>query len=195
MGIATLASWMLTVGIGAYMLSTWIARGGPRVARSRPGGLPPVVVFGHASLAITGLAIWISYLATGLAALAWSAAGLLMPVVGLGAAMVTVWTPYPAPATGGTGAPGAAAGLGGVFTDPAGDVLAGRLTDEVLARALTDDVLAGRLADEVVAQVPSGPPAAARRSRAHLAPLLPAGHGLAAITTFLLATVTAVSVR
>src|SRR5947207_8518503 len=31
MGIATLVTWLLTVGIGAYMLRTWIARGGPRM--------------------------------------------------------------------------------------------------------------------------------------------------------------------
>lgn len=193
MGIATLATWMLTVGIGAYMLHTWIARGGPRVQRARAGGLPPVVVYGHAGLAISGLAVWIGYLATGLAALAWSAAGLLLPVVGLGTAMVTVWTPYPAPATRGPGQPGDAAG--GVLTEPAADALAGRLTDEVLARALTDDALAGRLADEVLAHVPPGPPGAARRPRTHLAPLVPAGHGAAALTTLLLAVVTAVSAR
>ena len=119
MGIATLVTWLLTVGIGAYMLRTWIARGGPRMQRAGADRLPPVVVYGHASLAVTGLAIWISYLATSLAALAWSAAGLLMPVIGLGAAMVTVWTPYPVPATGGTGL------SGGVLTTPAEDALAG----------------------------------------------------------------------
>jgi hypothetical protein len=192
MAIATLATWMVTVGIGAYMLRTWIARGGPRVQRARPGGLPPVVVYGHAGLAITGLAIWVSYLATGLAGLAWSAAGLLLPVVGLGTAMVTIWTPYPAPAPGGPGPSSAAAG---VLTEPAGDALSGRLTDEMLARALTDDALAGRLADEVLAHVPPGPPGAVRKPRAYLAPLVPAGHGVAALTTVLLAMVTAMSAR
>jgi hypothetical protein len=192
MGIATLATWMLTAGIGAYMLRTWIARGGPRAQRARADGLPPVVVYGHASLALTGLAVWISYLVTGVAGLAWSAAGLLMPVVGLGTAMVTIWTPYPASAGGEPGSAGPA--VGGVLAEPAGDALAGRLTDEVLARALTDDALAGRLADEVLAHV-AGPPASARKPRAHLAVLIPAWHGVAALTTLLLATVTAVSAR
>jgi hypothetical protein len=189
MGIATLATWMLTVGMGAYMLHTWIAHGGPQMQRARPGGLPPVVVYGHAGLATTGLALWISYLATGLAGLAWSAAGLLMPVVGLGIAMVTVWTPYPAPATGG---PGIASG---VLTEPAGDPPAAELTDKVLALALTDDALAGRLADEVLAHLQADPPKAARRPMTYLAPLIPAGHGVAALTTVLLAIVTAVSTR
>src|SRR5207248_8391781 len=139
MAIATLVTWLLTVSIGAYMLHTWIARGGPRMKRADADRLPPVVVYGHASLAVTGLVIWISYLATGLAALAWSAACLLMPVIGLGAAMVTVWTPYPVPATGGAGPPDSGADIGGVLTAPAEDALASRLTDEMLARALTDD--------------------------------------------------------
>ena len=141
MGIATLVTWLLTVGIGAYMLRTWIARGGPRMQRAGADRLPPVVVYGHASLAVTGLAIWISYLATSLAALAWSAACLLMPVIGLGAAMVTVWTPYPVPPTGGTGCRRGCRHRRGTHHSCRGRN-GGRLTDEVLARALTDDALA-----------------------------------------------------
>lgn len=194
MGIATLATWLVTVGIGANMLRTWIARGGPGIQRARGDGLPPVVVYGHASLALTGLALWICFLATGLAGLAWSAAGLLMPVVGLGTAMVTIWTPYPAPRPSGPGQPGAAS-IGGVLAEPADDALAGMLSDEVLSRALTDDALAGRLADEVLAHVREDPSAVAAKPRAYLAPLVPAGHGLAALTTVLLALVTAVGTR
>jgi hypothetical protein len=195
MGIATLVTWLLTVSIGAYMLRTWIARGGPRMKRADADRLPPVVVYGHASLAVTGLVIWISYLATGLAALAWSAACLLMPVIGLGAAMVTVWTPYPVPATGGAGSPDTGADIGGVLTAPAEDALACRLTDEMLARALTDDALASRLTDDVLARAAGEPSAPVRRRREYLAPLIPAGHGVAALTTILLAVVTAVSAR
>ncbi|HEV2451006.1 MAG TPA: hypothetical protein VGS62_03670 [Streptosporangiaceae bacterium] len=194
MAIATLVTWLLTVSIGAYMLRTWIARGGPRMSRAGTGRLPPVVVYGHAGLATTGLVLWVSYLATGIAALAWSAAGLLTLVVGLGVAMVTVWTPYPTPAAGAAG-PAGGAGIGGVFTPPAEDALARRLTDEVLARALTDDALAGRLTDEVLAQVPAHPSATGPRPKGYLAPLVPAGHGIAGLTTVLLAMVTAVSAR
>ena len=122
MGIATLTTWLIAAGLGAYMLRTWIARGGPQLQRARGDGLPPIVVYGHASLAITGLVVWISYLTTGLAALAWVAVGLLTPVLGLGAAMVTLWTPYPAPATAGAGALGAS----GVLAAPAADALAGQ---------------------------------------------------------------------
>jgi manganese efflux pump family protein len=194
MSIATLVTWLLTVGIGAYMLRTWIARGGPRMQRAGADRLPPVVVYGHASLAITGLAIWISYVATGLVALAWSATCLLMPVIGLGAAMVTVWTPYPVPRAGEAVSPGGA-DIGGVLTAPGEGAVADRLTDEVFARALTDEALAGRLTDEVLARVSSDASRPARKHHEHLAPLIPAGHGAAALTTFLLAVVTAVSAR
>ena len=192
MGIATLATWLLTAGIGAYMLRTWIVRGGPRMRRATSDRLPPVVVYGHASLALTGLAVWISYVVSGLAALAWCGACLLMPVIGLGAAMVTVWTPYPVL---GAGSSGGGTDVGGILTAPAEDAVAGRLTDEVFARALTDEALARRLTDEVLARVSSDPSRPARKHREHLAPLIPAGHGAAALTTFLLAVVTAVSAR
>jgi hypothetical protein len=191
MGIAALTTWLIAASLGAYMLRTWIARGGPQLQRASGDGLPPVVVFGHAGLALTGLVVWISYLVTGLTALAWAAVGLLTPVVALGAAMVTLWTPYPAPAAAGARTPGA----GGVLAAPGADALAGRLTDEMLARALTDDVLAGKLADEVLAQVPADPSRSARKSRGYLAPLVPVGHGVAALTTLLLAMVTAMSAR
>jgi len=191
MGIATLVSWLLTASLGGYMLRTWIARGGPRMTRAGGDRLPPVVVCGHAGLALTGLTVWISYVASGLAALAWCGACLLMPVIGLGAAMVTVWTPYPVL---GAGSPGGT-DVGGVLTAPAEDAVAGRLTDEVFARALTDEVLARRLTDEVLAEVSADPSRPARKHREHLAPLVPASHGAAALTTFLLAVVTAVSAR
>ena len=41
MGIATLATWLLTAGIGAYMLRTWIVRGGPRMRRAPVTAFPP----------------------------------------------------------------------------------------------------------------------------------------------------------
>jgi manganese efflux pump family protein len=191
MGIATLVTWLLTAGLGGYMLRTWIARGGPRMPRSAGDRLPPIVVYGHASLALTGLVVWISYVASGLAALAWCGACLLMPVIGLGAAMVTVWTPYP---VAGAGSPGGTE-VGGVLRAPGEDAVSGRLPDEVFARALTDEALARRLTDEVIAQVPADPSTPARRRHEHLAPLVPAGHGAAALTTFFLAVVTAISAR
>jgi hypothetical protein len=183
LGVAALISWLLDVASGGYMLGRWISRGGLDERRSRRDRLGPAVIFTHFGLAASGLAVWVSYLATGWAALAWSSVVLLMPAIGLGLSAVTLWTPYPAP-----GSPGPASGR---LTAPAEDMLAGRLTDAVLTRALTDEVLAGKLIDDVLAGVAAGT-STARRPKGHMAPLLPAGHGVAAVTTFLLVVLTAV---
>jgi hypothetical protein len=183
--VITLISWLLTASIGGYMFGSWIAHDGVRQQRANRGGLPPGVIFGHVSLAVTGLAVWSAYAITRWPPLAWSAVLVLMPVIGLGLSTVTLWAPYPAP--GGAGR----AGGGGQLAAPAEDVLASRLTDSTLTHALTDAALASRLVDEVLASV-SADPARQRRSRGHAAALIPAGHGALALTTFLLAVLSAV---
>jgi len=215
LGLATLASWLLTAGLGAFMLSRLIASGGLRQQRATRGGLSPTVLFGHFSLAGTGLVVWVCYVATGWVALAWSAVGLLMPAIGLGVSTVTLWTPYPRPGRAAGADPhadpsdGRPAGIGttgrgpgdrGVPGWPGGSGPGGpadrgpgrQLTDEVWARALTDDVLASELVEQVIASVAAHPSPAGRRSRDHLAAIIPAGHGMAAVATFALAVVTAV---
>jgi manganese efflux pump family protein len=178
----TLISWLLTAGIGAYMLSRWIRDGGVRKQRANAETLGPGVVFAHASLAITGLALWTAYTLTRWPPLAWSAVLVLMPAIGLGLSTVTLWTPYPT--AGGTGRPG-----GGRLAAPAEDVLASRLTDSALTHALTDAALASRLVDEVLASAAAARPP---RQRGHAAALIPASHGMLALTTFLLAVLSAV---
>src|ERR1039457_4248848 len=95
LGIITLITWLLTASIGAYMFGKLAASGGLRQQRAVRDGLPPAVLFGHFSLALTALVVWVSYLATRWVALAWTAVGLLMPTIGLGICTVTLWTPYP----------------------------------------------------------------------------------------------------
>jgi len=172
LAILTLITWLFTAGVGSYMFHTLASRGGLRRQRAVRDGLPPAALFGHFGLAITALLIWVSYLATGWIALAWTAVGLLMPAIGLGICTVTLWTPYPHQA-------------------PQKDAPARKLTDEVLARALTDEALAGRLVDEVLASVPADPSQAARKPAGQLAVLIPVVHGMAAVATFALAVVTA----
>lgn len=224
LGIATLFSWLLTAGIGVYMLRSVVAYDGLRQQRTVRGGLSPRVLIGHFSLAIAGLVVWIGFLATGWAALAWLAVCLLMPGIGLGLCTVILWTPYPHPpgeahqglpaypgaadprnadARGtdarGTGPHGldprgAAPGdgrPGGLLPAPAHDAVRGRLTDAMLARALTDEVLAARLIDEVIASLPAGPSRRARKPRVYPSAVIPFGHGLAAMATFVLAVMTA----
>ena len=102
-GLAALAAWLLTLGIGAFMLVPWIRRGGlqPRPGRSRLGSAVPL---GHAGAAGAGLLAWIAYLATGWAGVGWLAVGVLLAVIGLGMATLAVWTaraPRPQPGSGG----------------------------------------------------------------------------------------------
>ena len=95
LGFVALIAWLITVSIGIYMLRTWVVRGGLRHQRKTGVGVPPAVVFGHAGAALTGLALWLSYLASGWRPLAWAGVGLVGIAITLGICTVTLWTPYP----------------------------------------------------------------------------------------------------
>jgi hypothetical protein len=194
------------------MLRSLVRHGALHRQRSVRDGLSPRVLYGHFSLALSGLVVWAAFLATGWGPLTWVAVALLTPAIGLGICTVTLWTPYPRP----PGEPAQAAGAGpavepgpgagpgqaadashraGWFAPPAHpahDPVRGRLTDATLARALTDEVLAARLVDEVIASLPEGTPRRPRKPRVYPAAVIPFGHGLAALATFTLAVVTAV---
>jgi len=196
LAFVTLGTWLFDAVSGGYMLRTWIVRGGLRRQRASDR-LAPRVVFAHFGMASTGLLVWVSYLATRWIVLAWLAVGLLMVVIGLGVSTVTVWTPFPAHHAGaGTGPddPGGPA-TDDAFATPAEETLTGGPTDEMLNRALTDEVLLSQLVEDVVARARDAPSRAARQRRAQLAILIPASHGLAAITTMILAVLTAASTR
>jgi hypothetical protein len=190
LALATLGTWLFDAISGGYMLRTWIARGGLQRQRASDR-LAPRVVFGHFGLASTGLLVWVSYLATRWIVLAWLAVGLLMVVIGLGVSTVTVWTPFPAHRAGPGPGEGRPAGED-ALAPPAEGALTGELTDELLNRALTDDVLLSRLVEDVVARSSAGPSMAARHHRPPLSALIPASHGVAAITTMVLAVLAAV---
>ncbi len=199
LAFATLVSWLLTEGLGAYMLSRWIAGGGPRQQFGRPGRVSLPVIFGHAGLAFTGFASWVSFLVTDSAALAWLAIGLLVPAIGLGVSAVTVWTPFPARSAGPGPEPQAdPRGDGPAMPAgeaPGGDVQAGQASGDMLARALSDEALSSRLVDDLLARMLTVGPPAARRPKWQLTPLIPAGHGVLAIITVLLAMLAAVAPR
>ena len=95
MAIAALIAWVLTASIGVYMLRTWVARGGLRRQRATGVGVPPAVVFGHASAALVGLAIWVGFVKTNWDPLAWIGVALITAAIALGVCTVTLWTPYP----------------------------------------------------------------------------------------------------
>jgi manganese efflux pump family protein len=180
MGLAALIAWLLTASIGGYMLRTWVARGGLSRQRATGVGVPPAVVFGHASAALAGLTVWISYLSSGWRPLAWVGVTLAGAAICLGICTVTLWTPYPVlpdPGAGGNGEPDVrvARAAGGSQERQA------TATGPHDAFTVTDEMIASLLAE------PSPPP---RRSRRYLLPLIPLTHGFGALTTFLL-TVTA----
>jgi len=137
LGYAALISWLITVGLGSWMMARWITRGGFRRARLSKAGLPPSLIFTHFGLAVAGLLVWGAYLATGLTAAAWAGCVLLLPVAGLGMALLSLWLPerslvattvpaatipaaqaVPAGATAGTAVPGANAAAGAASPGP-----------------------------------------------------------------------------
>lgn len=194
LAIATLVTWLIAGAAGIYMFGTWLSHGGPGDQRARTDGLPPAVIFTHLGFGALGLLAWISYLVTGWDWLAWTGVGLLMPGIGLGICTVTLWGPYPAPPKPGTAVSGDTGPVGGMLAAPPENAIGGPLTDEALARALASDDHAGRLVNEMLAGL-SAEQAPARKSRRHLEPLIPAGHGIAAVATFVLAVLSAISAR
>lgn len=96
LALVTLACWLFTASIGVSMLTTWVARGGLRRQWATGDRFLAKLVIGHATLALTGLAVWISYVVTGLVSLAWAATFLIAFAVGLGVSTVILLTPFPA---------------------------------------------------------------------------------------------------
>jgi len=104
--VAALVAWLVTAAAGSYLLAGWLRHAGWRRllmpsrdrarARGRTGGMPPLIILGHFGLAVTGLGLWIAFMASDLRVLAWTAAGLLLPTAGLG--MATLVTALPEPA-------------------------------------------------------------------------------------------------
>jgi hypothetical protein len=199
LAIATLVTWLIAGAAGIYMFGTWLSAGGPGRRRARGDGLPPAVILTHLGAGALGFAAWTSYVVTGQDWLAWTGVGLLMPGIGLGICTVTLWAPYPTPPgpgaqiTGDAG-PGGAGAVGGVLAAPPENAIGYRLTDERLAQALASEAQASRLINEALASLPPQQ-APARKSRRHLAPLIPAGHGIAAVATFVLAVLGAIGAR
>jgi hypothetical protein len=169
MAIAAMISWVLTASIGAYMLRTWVMRGGLRRQRATRVGVPPAVVFGHASAALAGLLIWLGFVDTGLELLAWLGITVVACAIALGVCTVTLWTPYPA------------------AVPPA--------TDAAVAPEATPPAAPGTVTDEMIASLLADPFPASGRPKLKMAGLVPVAHGFAALATFMLAVLAAVSAR
>ena len=209
MGVAALVAWLVTAGSGAYVLGSWITQGGSlrRRAGSTSTGSPPTVIFGHFGLAVSGLVIWVIYLLTGWAALAWAAVGVLLPVAGLGMATLAVGLPgYRTRAVTGHDAT-AVAGHNAAEADGAGKSGAVMFDAGPDGTPVVDTGAGGGQAIRIGtggAQTisrgkESGQPGIIGTRtgtvsvRARLSPLVVAGHGLLAVTTMLLVLLSALS--
>lgn len=91
MSIAALITWVITAGLGSYMVATWRKHGGLR-GDPQTTHLPPTRIFAHLGLAVAGLAAWIAFVATEGVVLAWIAVADLIVVAALGGVMVRRWT-------------------------------------------------------------------------------------------------------
>ncbi|MGH3836659.1 MAG: hypothetical protein ACRDSF_13300 [Pseudonocardiaceae bacterium] len=120
-GIAALVAWVITALGGFVMLGQWISRGGLRQQRSGATRFPAGLVFSHFGLAAGGLVVWIAYLLTGQARLAWVAFVLLIPIALLGFIMLIRWIPVYRGRAVAASAPRASGstGSGSVETEPA----------------------------------------------------------------------------
>ena len=179
MSVAALIAWVVAAGSGAYVLSSWIARGGTlrRRARGESTGSPPALLFGHFGLALSGLVVWIAYLVTGWAALAWVAVAVLLPVAGLGMATLA------------TGLPGRRAatphGHGGEVGLGAGDIAASDAAASGSNLASVGTSRRTRTAMIGASSAGTGGTGTAS-ARARPSPLVVAAHGALAVTTMIL---------
>jgi manganese efflux pump family protein len=209
MGVAALFAWLVTAGSGAYVLGSWITHGGSLQHRTggKSTGSPPMVIFGHFGLALSGLVIWVAYLVTGWAALAWAAVGVLLPVAGLGMATLAVGLPgyRTRTVTGHNGAEitdsdqsvadghddGALTFDAGTADDLATDTGTGGARAIRIGTGGAQTISRGNDASQPAS---SGARAGAVSVRARLSPLVVAGHGLLAVTTMLLVLLAALGV-
>jgi hypothetical protein len=77
--LAALAVWILTAAAGGYLLADLLRSAGTRRRL-------PAVAVAHAGLALTGLGVWVGFVASDVAALAWVAVGIVNIVAALGIA-------------------------------------------------------------------------------------------------------------
>ncbi len=89
---AALAAWLVTAAAGTYLVAGWLATTPAPLRLRRSRGLPGVVI-GHLVLAVAGLAVWVAFIVSGVAALAWVAVGVILLVAGLGMATLMAALP------------------------------------------------------------------------------------------------------
>jgi len=97
--LAALAAWVLTAAAGVYLLAGWLVSwlaGLVRRRRRRRADAATAFTVSHFGLALTGLGVWIGFVATDLPALAWVALGMVVLIAGLGMGVLSAALPGPA---------------------------------------------------------------------------------------------------
>jgi hypothetical protein len=92
-GYAALITWFAGVLAGLYMLTVWLIENDVTGQHAAPSQLRVPVIFGHLTLAITGLGVWVAYLVLDREILAWASVATLTAVILLGLTMFARWLP------------------------------------------------------------------------------------------------------
>jgi hypothetical protein len=92
-GFAALITWFAGVLAGLYMLTVWLIENDVTGQHAAPSQLRVPVIFGHLTLAITGLGVWVAYLILDRDILAWASVGTLIAGILLGLTMFARWLP------------------------------------------------------------------------------------------------------
>ena len=193
LAVATLIAWLLTMAAGGYMLLRFVLGGGLRRQSAAGDRTGSAVVLTHFSLASTGLLLWALYLATSWLAVAWVAVALLLPVIGFGMATLIVWTSGTSRRASGTSRvpPGTSAAPAGTSAGPAGTSATSGAPARTSPAGAPGRVQVAEVDDQASPAHTPATAAPARRPSRWLNVVIPIGHGLLAMTTILLALLTA----
>ena len=88
MGVVAFVTWLLTAVCGLGLISIWMFEYDGSGPASR---LPKTAIGGHILLALTGMALWTTFLFTRMSRVAWATVGILVVVALLGLVMLLRW--------------------------------------------------------------------------------------------------------
>ena len=91
MSLIALITWILTAGVGLYLLSIWLIEYDKEFQSVAATRLPPAVLATHVILALGGLFVWIGYVIVDQARLGWIAAAAVLSGATLGIFMASRW--------------------------------------------------------------------------------------------------------
>ena len=90
MSVAATIFWVLTAGVGTFMVTIWRRHGGLS-GNSAATHFRPAQVFSHLGLAVAGLVVWVVFLMTSAPGWAWIALAAAVLAAVLGGLLVRRW--------------------------------------------------------------------------------------------------------